>query len=145
MINLVVNAIKYNRARRHGQDRDRPGRHEDERVRIQVTDTGRGISAEAQAKLFVPFERLDAADSGIDGVGLGLALSRNLVEAMRGHDRRRRARSATGSTFWVELARGDEVTVADSDGGAVADAGRRATTAASGACSTSRTRSPTSA
>jgi len=115
MINLVVNAIKYNR--RGGTVAIAVGRGaRDGAVRIQVADTGRGLSEAAQAKLFVPFERLDAADSGIDGVGLGLALSRNLVEAMRGMIGVK-SEVGAGSTFWVELERGDSVTVADDDGG----------------------------
>lgn len=116
MINLVVNAIKYNRRGGTVAIAVSPGA--DEHVRIAVTDTGHGLSPEAQAKLFVPFERLDAADSGIDGVGLGLALSRNLVEAMRG-TLGVQSTVGTGSTFWIELERGDAVAVAETDGGPV--------------------------
>ncbi|MDA0170903.1 ATP-binding protein [Solirubrobacter taibaiensis] len=119
MINLVVNAIKYNRRGGSVQIRVGAGGAEAELVRIAVTDTGHGMSAEAIGKLFVPFERLDAAETGIEGIGLGLALSRNLVDAMHGEigiD----SVPGEGSTFWVELARGDEVTLADAPGGAVA-------------------------
>jgi signal transduction histidine kinase/ActR/RegA family two-component response regulator len=119
MINLVVNAIKYNRRGGSVQIRVGPGGAQEELIRIAVTDTGHGMRADAVAKLFVPFERLDAAESGIEGIGLGLALSRNLVETMRGQigvD----SVPGQGSTFWVELARGDEVTLADASGGAVA-------------------------
>jgi len=115
MINLVVNAIKYNRSGGTVTIEIRPGADESA-VRLQVSDTGHGLSEAAQAKLFVPFERLDAAESGIDGVGLGLALSRNLVEAMRGTIGVR-SEVGSGSTFWIELARGDAVTVAEDDGG----------------------------
>lgn len=117
MINLIVNAIKYNR--RGGTVRIAIFPGGDGRVRIQVTDTGHGIGEDAQAKLFVPFERLDAADSGIDGVGLGLALSRNLVEAMRGSIGVT-STVGEGSTFWIELDRGDAVAVAVADGGSAA-------------------------
>jgi CheY-like chemotaxis protein len=116
MINLVVNAIKYNR--RGGTVHIAIGPGADGLVRIEVNDTGHGITPEAVEKLFVPFERLDAAESGIDGIGLGLALSRNLVEAMHGELGVRSVPGA-GSTFWLELARGDEVTLADAPGGAV--------------------------
>lgn len=125
MINLVVNAIKYNRRGGTVTIAIGPGTAADDRVRIEVTDTGHGLSEAAQGKLFVPFERLDAADSGIDGVGLGLALSRNLVEAMRGTIGVTSA-VGTGSTFWIELERGDAVTVAHDDGGPRAALAERA-------------------
>ncbi|MFC4047463.1 response regulator [Dactylosporangium siamense] len=71
-------------------------------MRIAVADTGRGMSKHALAKLFTPFERLDAAQAGIEGTGLGLALSRHLMQSMNGtldvssmHGR--------GSTFTIEL------------------------------------------
>lgn len=114
MINLIVNAIKYNRRGGTVKVAIGPG-DEPDRVKIQVADTGCGIDSSSQTKLFVPFERLDAADSGIDGVGLGLALSLNLVEAMRG-TMGVTSVLGTGSTFWVELARGDEVTIPDPEG-----------------------------
>ena len=74
MINLIVNAIKYNR--RGGSVSVATGPADGGQVRIGVSDTGHGIDAASLARLFIPFERLDAATSGIDGVGLGLALSR---------------------------------------------------------------------
>jgi signal transduction histidine kinase len=98
-LNLLSNAIKYNRS---------PGRvtlhvtQPDGTVRIAVTDTGTGMEPEALEKLFVPFERLDAAQRGIEGTGLGLALSKSLTEAMGG-TLGVRSTPGTGSTFWVEL------------------------------------------
>ncbi|MBE2315604.1 response regulator [Solirubrobacter sp. CPCC 204708] len=119
LINLVVNAIKYNRHGGTVHIAIGPGNADAELVRIEVRDTGHGIEPEARAKLFVPFERLGAAESGIDGIGLGLALSRNLVEAMQGEIGVESV-AGEGSTFWIELARGDEVTIADAtDGGAL--------------------------
>ncbi|HEX7525619.1 MAG TPA: PAS domain-containing sensor histidine kinase, partial [Gaiellaceae bacterium] len=82
VINLLSNAIKYNRPT--GEIRVSVEEAPDERVRIAVTDTGRGLSSESIDKLFVAFERLDAAAAGIEGTGLGLALSRTLVHAMGG-------------------------------------------------------------
>jgi len=81
------------------------------RLRISVTDTGHGISQHALGKLFTPFERLDAARAGIEGTGLGLALSRHLIQTMGG------ATGVTstlgvGSTFWVELPATEPVAVA---------------------------------
>jgi CheY-like chemotaxis protein/anti-sigma regulatory factor (Ser/Thr protein kinase) len=102
LVNLLSNAIKYNR--RGGTVTfscvDRP----QNRLRLAVTDTGAGILAEKIARLFTPFERLDAEQSGVEGTGLGLALSRGLVELMGGTLGVESA-VGVGSTFWIELPR----------------------------------------
>jgi signal transduction histidine kinase/ActR/RegA family two-component response regulator len=108
LINLIANAIKYNR--RGGEVRVAVESADSERVRISVSDTGPGLDKASVEKLFVPFERLDAAVSGIDGTGLGLAVSRSLIEAMGGTI----AASSTpgvGSVFSVELDRSEGVAV----------------------------------
>jgi PAS domain S-box-containing protein len=99
LLNLLSNAVKYNR----------PGgsvwvtcEADIGSVRIGVHDTGRGIPAERMAELFVPFARLGAEQSGVEGTGLGLALSLRLVEAMQGQIRVESA-PGEGSTFRVEL------------------------------------------
>ena len=53
-------------------------------MRTTIADTGIGIAAERLAKLFEPFERLGAELTGVEGTGLGLALSKGLLEAMGG-------------------------------------------------------------
>jgi signal transduction histidine kinase/CheY-like chemotaxis protein/HPt (histidine-containing phosphotransfer) domain-containing protein len=82
LLNLVSNAVKYNR--RGGNVVISAGRTDRSTVRVEVSDTGSGISQEAITRLFTPFERLDAASRGIEGTGLGLALARGLVESMGG-------------------------------------------------------------
>jgi CheY-like chemotaxis protein len=98
--NLLSNAVKYNRP--DGTVtvtvEPRPGG----RLRINVADTGRGISQPSLAKLFTPFERLDAAQAGIEGTGLGLAMCRELVQAMGG-ETGAISIEGRGSTFWAEL------------------------------------------
>ena len=104
LINLIGNAIKYNRDA--GEVRLAIAAAESDRVRIAVEDTGEGIDQASLAKLFTPFERLHAPGSGIEGTGLGLALSRGLIEAMGGSV----AVASTpgvGSTFSIELSGGE--------------------------------------
>jgi CheY-like chemotaxis protein len=71
-------------------------------VRIAVRDTGPGIPAAKLDLIFQPFERLDAAQTGVDGTGLGLPLARALTGAMAG-TLGVESRVGEGSTFWVDL------------------------------------------
>ncbi len=99
-LNLLSNAIKYNRPR--GMVSTACERVAEDRVRISVTDTGEGIAADKLARLFTPFDRLGAEASGVEGTGLGLTLSKSLVEAMSG-TLHVHSEPGTGSTFSVEL------------------------------------------
>jgi PAS domain S-box-containing protein len=77
-------------------------------VRIEVGDTGPGLAPQQQERLFQPFERLDAARSGVDGAGIGLALSKWLVNLMQGElgvD----STPGAGSVFWMQLAAAAQV------------------------------------
>jgi signal transduction histidine kinase len=99
LLNLISNAIKYNR---RGGTLTLRAATERQAVRIEVIDTGRGMSQAELARLFVPFERLDAARRGIEGNGLGLAVSRTLAEAMGGTIEAA-STPAEGSVFSVRL------------------------------------------
>ena len=103
-MNLISNAIKYNVV--GGGVEVRGVFIGEASVRIEVVDTGRGISSGAIDRLFQPFERLDAEHSGIEGTGVGLALSKSLVEAMRGTIGVESVKDH-GSTFWVQLPRAE--------------------------------------
>jgi signal transduction histidine kinase/CheY-like chemotaxis protein len=109
VINVLSNAIKYNR--RDGEVRIAVDKASGRRVRITIADTGEGIDEASLGKLFVPFERLDAAAAGIDGTGLGLALSRTLLDAMDGTITAT-STPGTGTTFAIELERGEPLAVA---------------------------------
>ena len=99
LLNLLSNAIKYNRP--GGQVRIACTSSESS-VRIGISDSGQGLSGEQRARLFQAFERLDAAQSQVEGAGLGLALSQRLMHAMHGEiglD----SEVGCGSTFWIRL------------------------------------------
>jgi signal transduction histidine kinase/CheY-like chemotaxis protein len=100
LLNLLSNAIKYNQA--HGSVSISCQTKDKNVVRIKVEDTGNGIAAEDQARLFAPFERLTAAQTDVEGTGLGLALSKHLIEAMGGGIGLL-SQVGKGSTFWIEL------------------------------------------
>jgi CheY-like chemotaxis protein len=72
-------------------------------MRLSVRDTGYGIAPEYLPRLFRPFDRLGAESGPIDGTGMGLALSKGLVEAMGGTIGVE-TELDVGSTFWIELA-----------------------------------------
>lgn len=101
VLNLLSNAVKYNRELgRVSVDVQIP--EDGERARIFISDTGPGISREQIERLFEPFDRLDADASDIEGTGIGLTLTRRLVEMMGGtigvH-----SEPGKGSSFWIEL------------------------------------------
>jgi signal transduction histidine kinase len=103
--NLLSNAIKYSE---EGSRVALAAEKDGYRVRMTVRDEGRGIPAEQQERIFTKFFRGDAGATGITGTGLGLAVSREIVEAHGGRigfD----SDAGSGSTFWVELpaARGE--------------------------------------
>lgn len=106
LLNLLSNGIKYNRPQGKVVILSRQIVDEDGRavVQIGVQDTGEGIPADKVDRLFVPFERLGAEQAGVEGTGLGLALSQRLTEAMGGR-LLLETTPGEGSTFWVELAR----------------------------------------
>jgi hypothetical protein len=100
LLNLMSNAIKYNRE--CGDVRIEVRVTGNERARICVEDTGQGIPNSRIEELFQPFNRLGAEASDIEGTGIGLTITRRLVEMMGGHVGVE-SELGTGSRFWVEF------------------------------------------
>jgi signal transduction histidine kinase len=82
LLNLLSNAIKYNRS--EGEVEVSLADQGDGCLAVRIADTGFGIAPEHLERLFSPFDRLGAEQSSIQGTGLGLALSKLMVEAMNG-------------------------------------------------------------
>lgn len=108
LMNIVANAIKYNSV--GGLVTLAVRETEDYRVEISVRDNGPGIPASRKSRLFTAFDRLGAESTGVEGTGLGLALSKRLVEVMGGSLRMEDAEGG-GCVFIVTLDR-DEPSVA---------------------------------
>lgn len=105
LINLLSNAIKYNNEQ--GEVRVRWYAKDEQTLRIEVQDTGVGIGMDKQSELFQPFNRLGFETSNIQGTGIGLTISKRLVELMRGQIGCE-SEKGSGSTFWLDLPRGPQ-------------------------------------
>jgi PAS domain S-box-containing protein len=100
MINLLSNAIKYNRP--GGVVTVRCERGGDDRVRILVADSGAGLAPAQLAQLFQPFNRLGQENSTEEGTGIGLVVTKQLVELMNGTIGVT-STPGVGTEFWVEF------------------------------------------
>jgi PAS domain S-box-containing protein len=96
MLNLLSNGVKYNKPK--GRVRIRC-EHDEGFLRIEIADTGHGIPQEQQQELFEAFNRLGREQSEIEGTGIGLVISKRLVEMMGG-EIGFSSQVGAGSTFW---------------------------------------------
>jgi len=100
LLNLLSNAVKYNRE--NGTVtltcREMPNRM----LRINVVDTGRGILSDKQDDLFKPFERLGLEAGPIEGTGIGLTITKKIIELLSGQIGFE-SEEGKGSTFWVDV------------------------------------------
>jgi len=101
LINLLSNAIKYNRVS-GAVSVDCTANSATGLIRITVTDTGAGLPPEKVAQLFQPFNRLGQEVNGQEGTGIGLVVSKRLVELMDGVIGVESS-MGVGSRFWIEL------------------------------------------
>jgi len=101
LLNLLSNGVKYTPA---GGAVMLECTRTEETVRLAVHDTGIGIATEKLERVFTPFDRLGVEPTGIEGTGLGLALSQRLIHAMRGTIGVEN-RPGGGTSFWLELSR----------------------------------------
>jgi CheY-like chemotaxis protein len=106
MINLLSNAVKYNRP--GGTVTLECAETDDGMVRFTVTDTGPGIPAEKQERLFRPFQRLGRETSTVEGTGIGLSITRELMTRMKGRIGFDSAPGG-GSRFWVDFPQASRV------------------------------------
>ena len=100
VINLLSNALKYNRA--GGSVSVECITSTADRVRISVRDTGAGLPPDKLAQLFEPFNRLGQEAGAEEGTGIGLVVSKRLVELMGGAIGAE-STAGVGSVFWIEL------------------------------------------
>jgi signal transduction histidine kinase/ActR/RegA family two-component response regulator len=100
IINLLSNAIKYNRI--NGTVTVRCTRISETHMRISIQDTGAGISAEHLSQLFQPFNRLGQTGTAEAGTGIGLVVTKQLVELMGGVIGVKSI-VGSGSEFWVDF------------------------------------------
>jgi len=100
VLNLVSNAVKYNRPK--GRAGVSCKLLDSRQVRITVMDTGVGIKSEDLGELFKPFSRLGVEGSNIEGTGIGLLITKQLVELING-TLGLESTPGQGSTFWIDL------------------------------------------
>ncbi|PHS78886.1 MAG: hypothetical protein COB59_04685 [Rhodospirillaceae bacterium] len=100
LLNLLSNAVKYNTPNGTVTLTCKP--QSNEMVRICIADTGVGIPLEKQPNLFVPFERLGRENGTIEGTGIGLTITKQLVEVLGG-DIGFESTPDQGSLFWIDV------------------------------------------
>ena len=99
LINLISNAIKYGNDNTHV---DIQTEENDNFVCIAIIDKGKGVSEDQLSKMFIPFNRLGAEKTSIKGTGIGLALSKRLIEIMDGKIGVS-SEVGKGTRFWFEI------------------------------------------
>ncbi|WP_419797217.1 MAG: PAS domain-containing protein [Terasakiella sp.] len=105
LLNLLSNAKKYNR--KGGMIRVRSEQRDSGHLRIVVDDTGYGIPYELQDQIFQPFNRLGAERLDVEGAGIGLVLTKKMIEEMSGNIGFSSV-EGEGSSFWLDFVIAEE-------------------------------------
>ena len=108
VLNLISNAIKYNKP--NGSVIVSFEKRENGKMRLGIQDTGHGIAEEKKDKLFKPFERFDVDAEQIEGAGIGLTLSKQLIEMMHGTIGFE-SKFGEGSYFYIDVPISDKTPV----------------------------------
>jgi len=105
LLNLLSNAVKYNKDAGHVTiDANET---QDGFMRVSVSDTGIGLSEREKKKIFEPFERLGKQSEAIEGTGIGLTITKQLVNLMSGRIGFE-SEIGKGSTFWIDIPKSDK-------------------------------------
>jgi PAS domain S-box-containing protein len=110
LLNVLTNAVKYNF---DGGTITVTADVMEDRLRYRIMDTGFGIAARNVERIFTPFDRLGISAGDIEGTGLGLALSRSMIEAMGGAIGVERTVPGRGSVFYVDVRLSSSDSVSD--------------------------------
>ena len=100
LLNLLSNAIKYNRP--GGQIDVHIETNLDKQIYIGISDSGAGLTEQQQSQLFKPFSRLSNEPDEVEGTGIGLVITKRLIEQMGGSIGVKSAVNQ-GSTFWIKI------------------------------------------
>jgi len=100
IINLLSNAIKYNQA--DGRVSIKIYQIDDNKIRFMISDTGQGIADDLLTSIFEPFNRLGAENGDIEGTGIGLVITKRIIEMM-GSAIGVESKWGKGSSFWFDL------------------------------------------
>ncbi len=103
LLNLMSNAVKFNRE--NGSITLEIEETREDRIILHIVDTGRGMPKEKLGSLFEPFNRLNADDTGVEGTGIGLSITKKLIELMAGTISVKSS-PGEGSRFSIELPKG---------------------------------------
>ena len=117
LINLLSNAVKYNR--QNGTVKISTQIQGRDYLRIKVQDTGLGVPKDNQEDLFEPFCRLGRESGDIEGSGIGLSITKELIDRMNGRIGFK-SREGQGSTFWIDLPISLTQSIAEEDNAKVA-------------------------